>query len=983
MKCQDIRAICLILLLPFCLSSSLSAQSRSATAWTDSVIQGMSLDEKIGQLFILTAYSNQDESDYQYLQRMVERYHPGGLIFMQGTPEKQVELINRYQAVSEIPLLISQDAEWGLSMRLRGTQKYPRNMTLGAVQSDSLIYHFGRQMARELRRVGVHMNFAPVADINNNPANPVINDRSFGEEKFNVTRKAYMTMKGMQDGGVLACAKHFPGHGDTGVDSHFDLPVLNHSLERLDTLELYPFHRLMQGGISSVMVAHLHIPALDPTPDLSASLSRKIIHDLLRERMNYQGLIITDALNMHGVTKYFGQGEVALEALLAGNDLLLSAENIPASIAAIQSAITSGRLSEAELDEHVRRILLAKHQLGIARFTPISTRSVRADILTTGGDILRKQLFESAITLAKNDGGLVPIGDLEGRKIAYLQVGGPSNSDLSKTLQTYAGMDVFFADRNLEAGVQSWLTKLENYETVIVGGFGLTKRRSESYGVSRNMSELVRNLGTSPTETILIWCGNPYALRFFGREQATIVAYEDAQEAQVAAAQAVFGGIRVTGRLPVSVSARFPEGAGIQIRRPTRFGFAIPEEVGMDTPTLQRIDSLAFHYINRKAMPGCAILVMRGNDIVYHRGFGRVEYGASAEMIDPLEHSYDLASITKVAATTLSTMRLTEQGRLDLDVPIYRYLPEWRSIDKGRLTCRQLLQHSAGLPGWEPLFLETYSDPKRKIIDRERFRFEASNEYPLPVGPGLYARADMETWVWDKIAEVELSSSRRIRYSDVGMMILGHVVERVAGESLESYSRSQFFNPLGMSRTWFQPGEKGLAAHCPPTEADYDWRHSVVRGYVHDPNAALLGGIAGHAGLFSNIYDLGKVLMMLKNQGNYANRRFFLPATIETFTKKQLSYSRKGLGWDKPDLGGGSTPTSSMASASTFGHTGFTGTCAWVDPQSDVVFVFLSNRTFPKASNKLLQRDNVRVQMMDQVYLAIKAYQRKARRYQG
>lgn len=971
------------MLLPCLLPLTLSAQSRAAQAWTDSLLSVMTMEEKIGQLFILTAYSNQEEADYQQLQRMIQRYHPGGLIFMQGTPEKQVELINRYQAASEIPLMISQDAEWGLSMRLRGVQKYPRNMTLGAVQSDSLMYHFGRQMARELKRVGVHMNYAPVTDINNNPANPVINDRSFGQEKFNVTRKAYMTMKGMQDGGVLACIKHFPGHGDTGVDSHLDLPVINHSLERLDTLELYPFRRLIQGGISTVMVGHLHIPALDPTPNRSASLSRKIVNDLLRERMNFEGLIITDALNMQGVTKYYRQGEVALEALLAGNDLLLSASNIPASVSAIKSAVASGRLTEAELDQHVRRILLAKHKLGISTFTPIPVQHVRADILTTGGDILRKQLFESAITLAKNDGNLLPIGELRGRKIAYLQVGGVANSALSTTLQKYAEMEVFYTSRNIEGGVQAWLEKLEGFETVIVGGFGLSKRRSESYGVSRNMSELVRQLGTSSTETILVWCGNPYALRFFGREQATVVAYEVAAEAQVAAGEAVFGGIRITGRLPVSVSERYPEGAGIQIRRPIRFGFAIPEEVGMDTPTLQKIDSLAFHYVNEKAMPGCAVLVMRGNDIVYERGFGRTEYNRSAQMIDPFDHSYDLASITKVAVTTLSAMRLTEQGRLDLDVPIYRYLPEWRSIDKGRLTCRQLLQHSAGLPGWEPLFLETYSDPQRKIIDRERFRFEASREYPLPVGPGLYARADMESWVWDKIAEVELSSSRRIRYSDLGMMILGRVIERIAGETLERYATTQFFTPLGMSRSWFQPGEKGLGDHCPPTEADYDWRHSVIKGYVHDPNAALLGGIAGHAGLFSNVYDLGKVLMMLKNNGVYANRRYFLPTTIETFTKKQLSYSRKGLGWDKPDLGGGSTPTSSMASARTYGHTGFTGTCAWVDPASDLVFVFLSNRTFPKASNKLLQRDNVRIQIMDQLYLSIRNYQRKARRYQG
>lgn len=956
----------------------LNAQSSRDKRWADSVLQSMTIEEKVGQLFILTAYSNQDESDYRYLQSLIENYHPGGLIFMQGTPEAQVRLINRYQAASDIPLLISQDAEWGLSMRLRGTQKYPRNMTLGAIQSDSALYHFGRQMAKELRRVGVHMNFAPVADINNNSNNPVINDRSFGQEKFNVTRKAFMTMRGMQDAGVLACAKHFPGHGDTDVDSHHDLPIIAHSPERLDTLELYPFKRLIQGGIASVMVGHLHIPAIDDTPNRSASLSPQVITGLLREKLNYDGLIITDALNMQGVTKYYGTGEVALAALMAGNDLLLSAENIPASVNSILSAIRSGRLTEATLDSHVRRILRAKAALGLRTFRPIPEENVRLDILTSGGETLRKQLYENAITIASNDGSLLPLRDLEERRIAYLQVGGPSSSELAKTLETYGEVQVFYADRNLQDGPDVWIRRLQDYTTVIIGGFGLSRRRSSTYGVSGNMTELVRALGASPTETILAWCGNPYALQYFGREQAAVVAYEDTEDSQRAAAQAIFGGIRVTGRLPVRVSDRFPEGCGYQLRRPIRFGFAMPEEVGMDGNTLLKIDSLAFHYIGRKAMPGCAIMVMRGNDIVYHRGFGREEYSRTSRMIDPLDHSYDLASITKVAVTTLSAMRLTEQGRLNLDVPIYRYIPEWRSIDKGRLTSRQLLQHSAGLPGWEPLYLETYSDPRRKIIDRERFRFEPSTEYPLPVGPGLYARADMEDWVWEKIAAVELSASRRVRYSDLGMMIMGRVIERITNETLESYATSQFYRPLGMSRTWFQPAEKGLLDHCPPTEADYDWRHSVIRGYVHDPNAALLGGVAGHAGLFSNIYDLGKLLMMLKNEGVFGERRFFLPVTIESYTSKQISISRKGLGWDKPEIAGGG-PTSSLASSSTFGHTGFTGTCVWVDPESDLVFVFLSNRTFPKASNKLLLRDNVRIQMMDQIYLSIRNYQRRAR----
>ncbi len=956
--------------------TSLNAQSIQAQAWADSLMKTLSPEQKVGQLFILTAYSNQEESSYAYLQNLITRYQPGGLIFMQGSPEKQIELINRYQNASHVPLLISQDAEWGLSMRLTGTMKYPRNMTLGAIRDDSMLYHLGRQMAQELRRVGVHMNYAPVVDINNNPDNPVIGDRSFGQEKFNVARKSYMVMKGMEDAGVLACAKHFPGHGDTGVDSHVDLPVLTHTLDRLDTVELYPFFRLMEWGIASIMVAHLHVPALDPTPNMSASMSPKIVKGVMRDRMNYDGLVITDALNMQGVTKYYDAGEVALGALLAGNDMLLSPENVPKSVQAILDALRSGVITEAELNTHVRRVLLAKYKVGLHRWAPIPVANVRADILTPQGEALRKQLYEQAITIPKNDRHLLPLGDLENRKIAYLQLGGPAKSDLSTSLQQYTQVDVFFASRDLSnAEHEGWMRRLANYQTVIIGGFGVSRRSSATYGVTKSMAGLVASLASGPMETVFVWCGNPYALRFFGQEQATVLAYETEREAQQAAAQAIFGGLRVTGRMPVWVSSFFREGEGYQIRQPIRFGFALPEEVGMDSRTLAKIDSIAYHYVEQKAMPGCAILLLRGNDIVYHRGFGQTEYTLSGEGIDPWSHSYDLASVTKVAATTLATMRLVEQGRLELDAPLGRYLPEWNHLDKGRLTARQLLQHSAGLPSWKPLFLETYSDPQRKIIDRDRFRFEASSEFPLPVGPGLYARADVESWVWEKIAAVELSNSRKVTYSDVGMMIMGHLVERIAGESLESYTQSQFFAPLGMNRTWFRPAEKGFTAHCPPTEADTDWRHCVIKGYVHDPNAALLGGVAGHAGLFANVYDLAKLFLMLKNRGEYGDRRYFLPVTIDDFTQKQLSSSRKGLGWDKPELNGSSSnPVSVYASADTYGHTGFTGTCVWVDPKSDLIFIFLSNRTYPSASNKLLNRDHVRIRIMDQAYLAIRNY---------
>ena len=948
--------------------------------WVDSVLNSLSLEQKIGQLFMVTTYSNQEEKDYRYIERLIKSQHLGGLIFMQGTPERQITLVNRYQKISPIPLLIAQDAEWGISMRLKETQPYPKNMTLGAIRNDSLLYQMGIHMGRELKRVGVQVNFAPVVDVNNNPNNPVINYRSFGENRYRVARKGIMLTNGIQNEGVMACAKHFPGHGDTETDSHYDLPLIAHSVQRLDSLELYPFSKLMQAGVGAVMVAHLYIPALDPTPNLPTSMSPRIITDLLRKRMGYDGLIFTDALNMQGVTKFYEPGEVSLQAFLAGNDMLLSPNNVPRAASLMLQSIEDGKITVSDLDSRVRRILKAKYRTGLANYYPLKIEGLRNDINSMEARILRKKLYEASLTLVKNENQLLPLNFLDKRKIAYVQIGGASESSFEQSLRKYTSVTPFFLRKGFSLSEkEQLLDKLRAFNTVIIGLRGMSTRASQNYGINRATENLCRELTELNKHTVLTVFGSPYVLKSFGEQDAILLAYEDVPEAGQAAAEAIFGGLRVDGRLPVTASDKFQEGLGLVLDGVTRFGFALPEEKGMDSEMLEKIDSLAWHYIARKAMPGCQILVMRGRDIVYEKSFGRMTYSRYSPQIDSYKHTYDLASVTKVAATTLATMNLVERGMLDLDTPIHTYLPDLKGTNKANLTVRRLLNHNAGLPGWASLYTETYADAKRSRLDPRFFSQFANRSFQVEVAPSLYATPELENWTWEKIKELKVRNTQSVRYSDIGMIILGKIIDRVSGSSMESLMTSQFYQRLGMDHTYFRPATQQQRQVCPPTESDRSWRKSLIQGFVHDPTAVMLGGVAGHAGLFGNAYDMAKLMLMVKNGGIYGERRYFRPSTIDQFTQKQLRYSRRGLGWDKPEFRPNrSTPVSDYASPATYGHTGFTGTSVWVDPKYDLIYIFLSNRTFPNPRRqRLLIRENVRILVMDKIYEALFTFKAK------
>ncbi|MCS7073180.1 MAG: serine hydrolase [Bacteroidia bacterium] len=940
--------------------------------WTKQVLDTLTLEEKIGQLFMVAAFSKESEKENQKLvETLIKKYKVGGLIFMQGSPIRQAQLTNHYQYISDLPLLIATDAEWGLNMRLDSAVRYPKNMTLGAINDDSLLYDFGKQVAKQLRAIGVHINFAPVVDINNNSANPVIGDRAFGENRQAVIDKSLLVMKGLQENGVIATAKHFPGHGDTHIDSHFDLPVLPHSRERLDTLELEPFRAQIKAGVYAIMMAHLFIPAIDSTPNLPTSLSKKAITDLLRNELKFDGIIFTDALNMKGATKYkyFQPGEIEVKALAAGNDILLYSDHVPLAIEAIKKAVQDSVIKIEEINQKVRRILLLKERMGLHNLRYVSTYRIPETLYSAEAYRLKDELYASAITLARNDKQILPIQNLN-QTIAFLQIGYQSETPFYHTLKKYTSVDFFHLPK-LASGEQidSTIAILkQNYSTIIVGLFELSKLKTKRFGLTPTTLEVSCFVNEMNANVIYVLFGSPYGLEFLQNEHTLIIGYEETVEAQKAAAAAIFGGLNPPGNLPISVPNKYPVPVDYDSTI-QHFRFSHPGNAGFYPDLLDAIDSIITDAIQRKLLPGCAILGMRGNHIFYDKTFGSLD-GQSDEKPDSWKTLWDLASVSKVAATTLAAMKLFEEGKLNLNESVKEYLPITEGTQVGNIKIMNLLQHNAGLPAWIPFWKKTMI---RDSIDERILSYTPIGGFNVPISNQLWMRYDYPDSIWAQIRVVKLRDDSGVVYSDLGMIILAKVIEAISRKPLDEYVSEQFYKPMGMNKTTFCPWKKGWILECAPTAWDSVWRKGKVQGFVHDECSALLGGVAGHAGLFSNVYDLAKLSLMLKNKGKFAGKTFLQPETIAYFTSTSVKNSRRGLGWDKPEFQKGKiSPCSKFASPETFGHLGFTGIGYWIDPQNDLVFIFLSNRTYPTSANTKFIDENIRIKVMDIFYQAMK-----------
>ncbi len=944
--------------------------------WVDSVFQKLTPDERLGQLFMIRAHSDKGEDHIAKVEQLLKTYHVGGLCFFQGTPDKQVALINRYQKLApKVPLIVSIDGEWGLGMRMKATTiSFPRQLTLGAIQDDQLIYDMGKEIARQMRAVGVHVNFAPVVDVNNNANNPVIGNRSFGEDPGNVARKGVMYMRGMQEHQVMACAKHFPGHGDTDVDSHFDLPVINHTRARLDSIELYPFRELISQGVGSVMVAHLHVPAFDDRENRPTTLSEPTIAKLLKEEMGYKGLVLTDALEMKGVAKHFESGEVEAEALVAGVDMLLLPGDVGTAIQTIKAYVKDGKLEQEYLDSRVKKILRAKYRLGLTSFTPLATEGLAKKLNSSEAKALKQKLYENALTLVRNKGDLLPFESTAKLKLATLGIGATEKTKFQQRLDDFGKFKHFLATKDVNAEEKAKLIKdLSAYNTVVVSLHDMNMMASKDFGISDSARELIQSLSRE-TRVILVVFGSPYSLRFFENQDWVLEAYEDDELMHDVAAQALFGAVAARGLLPVTASPKFPYRSGITTKKTFRLGYSLPENVGLSADSLKKIDMLAQYAISDKATPGCVVLVAKSGSIVYQKAFGHHTYERKREV--RTDDVYDLASVTKIAATTLAVMKLYDDGVIDLYQPISCYLPELEGSNKANIMLLEILLHRAALPGWIPFYRKTLTkatkkEPAKPIYDNY-YCAKEYDEFAVPVARHMYLRNDYSDTIWHQIIKAELLPSKAYKYSDLGFYLLARMVERLTGRPLDQYVQEEFYTPMELSTATFNPWQKLPMEDIVPSEEDRYFRHQRLQGYVHDMGAAMLGGVSGHAGLFSNAKDLAVIMQMLLQKGYYNGQQYLRPETVELFTSRPTGITRRGLGFDMchPDPERARN-FSRKASTDTFGHVGFTGVCAWADPATDMVFVFLANRTYPSMRNYRLNKLGIRKRMQGAVYDAM------------
>ena len=971
------RILKTVLLISLFVPAIAKAQYKSkltATEWTDSVFNSLSDDEKIAQLMVIRAHSNLGADHVAKVTSDIQKYNVGALCFFQGGPVRQANLTNYYQSIAKTPLMVTIDGEWGLGMRLDSVTKFPYQLTLGSLHSENLIYRMGLAVGDQCKRIGVHVNYAPVVDINNNPNNPVIGYRSFGEDKEKVSRFGVAYMKGMQDAGIMACAKHFPGHGDVDVDSHLDLPVINKTMAQLDSMELVPFRAVFDAGIGSVMIAHLSIPAIDSTPNRATSISKNNVTDLLKIKMGYNGLTFTDALEMKGVAKYFPGGTIAVEALIAGNDMLCLPASVPETIAAVKKAIADKRLSWDAINEKVKKVLLSKYKLGLNQTQFVDTENLVED-LNAKTDAIRKEVAENSITLlaearltaSRTDYAEIPLTDKK-KKIAYVGIGLTDITDFGKRLKNDLDANVFllsYKDGQSKADeILKEVQKDGKYDAIVIGIHNYSLRPADNFGLSPVALKLYKDLNF--IKSITMTFGNVLATKNFCDAWTLVACYQDDDITQQAAADMLEGKFKPLGKLPVSV-CQFKFGDGIV--------YGTPKPTKEETKErLQIIDSIAMDGIAKKAFPGCVVLAAQNGEIIYDKAFGNYEYNTSSPAMTT-ESIFDLASVTKVSATTVSIMKLYEEGKIKLDGKLKDYLPWTKNTNKEDLKIEDILLHQAGLVPFIAFYTETI-DKATGIPNPAIYSVKEKPGFNVRVAEAVYMRNDWQDTMFSRILKSAVGPKNKYVYSDNDFIFLGKIVEQLTGMTLDQYAAKTFYRPIGMATTGFKPRDRFPVERMVPTETETHFRNQTMQGDVHDEGSSMFGGVAGHAGLFSNAYDLSLLYQMLLNGGEINGERYLKPETIKLFTDYHSKISRRGYGFDKPEKDNAIRKDpypSSLASPETFGHTGFTGTCVWVDPKYGIVYIFLSNRVYPTRDNPRLSNMGIRGKIQDAIYRAVGA----------
>jgi beta-glucosidase-like glycosyl hydrolase/CubicO group peptidase (beta-lactamase class C family) len=959
-----------------------SVDKQKMAQWVDSIFDSMTSDERIGQLFMMT--SGMNASSQSSILNNIKELKIGGILFSKGNLQEQVGAMNLYQSASRIPLMISFDGEWGLSMRLEDTPRFPKNMMLGAISDNELIRRYGEEMGRECRELGVHVNFAPVLDVNINPDNPVIGTRSFGERQQLVSEKGVAYAKGLESKKIIAVGKHFPGHGDTAEDSHKTLPKITHSKIHLDEIELYPFVRFIQEGFAGVMTAHLSVPALDNSTGFPTSLSPKIVNDLLKNELGFKGLTFTDALAMKGASA--AKTSVCVQALLAGNDVLLNPTKPDVAFKAIKNAIETGVLTLSLIEEKCLKILQYKYIAGLNEYKPVVSKGLYQRINTNYADWLIQKLNNEAITILKNKENKIPLKQLGEKKIAILSLGTNAEPAFQKRMASYGGF-TFFTASDLKSATPVF-KQLNSYDAVICSVH------------SENLDDMVALQSLCKDKEVhLCFFISPYNLVKYDKSiasaQTVVLAYENTDYAQNAAAEIIMGGIPAKGKLPVTISGLFKYGEGLETTK-VRLSYQMPLEANVSMGTLNKIEGIVKEGIKNEAFPGCQILIAKDGVVIYHKTFGFFDY-AETHAVQKTD-VYDLASVTKALATVPAIMKLFDTQKITLSDKISHYVPELENTDKSDITVRQALLHESGLPPFLPfyqLLIDKDSYEGKLSASHRDFTFRTQYDvdvymrtdfefYPYKVAftpkPGIgkqvaenfYIKDDFRDEVLKEIANAAMSKKRGYLYSDLNFMLLKELTENISNQKFDKYVENLFFAGLGANYTGFLPLRKINKLNIAPTENDEFWRNQVLIGYPHDEAAAVMGGVSGNAGLFSNVNDMAKMLQMLLNYGEYGGERYLSQTTVKTFIQTKSAVSRRGLGFDKPDMVKPATsPTGKSAPASTFGHTGYTGTCFWVDPDNNLIFIFLSNRVYPSRTHKKLMELDIRTRIQDTIYEAI------------
>lgn len=948
------------------LSFNVFSQSISKSVcikWADSVKQQLTLKQKIGQLFMLDIHPELgNEKRREQILDAIKKYNLGGIILMKGNYQLADQWTRFFQDNALVPMFVAVDGEWGLNMRISNTIKYPYQLTLGALTNDSLLFQLGKEFGKECQSLGINVNFAPCVDVNTNPNNPVINFRSFGAFKKNVTNKGRMLALGMQSMGIMTSLKHFPGHGDTDKDSHHDLPQINKSKDDLEDIELYPYQKLLKEDIWGAMVSHLNVPALDDTKT-PASLSKKISTDLLRKEYGFKGLLFSDALNMKGATLAANPGELELKAYIAGNDILVFSSNIDTAIARIENYLLEDISHLETFEKRLDNILFYK-----------------AKVILTNKNF---QQDESHFNVSKNSSKYKFCQKLYNEAVTYhsilnakynqfldsnkttliIGVGGSTNfliSELSK-FSNYKFYDL--PNNTTPVDHIRILDICKSYDQIILLVRGMSQYPAKNFGISNSQKMFIEDIATLE-QVLPIIMGNPYSLKFFQKYQNVVVTYEDNEFTKESVIQFLSNSLEPKGILPVSVGVFHSTlEKGIEVRKED----LVTKTITYNYDVLPYVDALCEQMIEKGATPGCQVLAMHKGKIVYQKAFGRATYQLDAKGVSNSD-LYDLASLTKILSTTLATMRLKDKQLLRIYGQTKDYLNLDSSSTISNIYISQLLTHSAGLVPFIPFY--------KNFNATNFFQYFSSTEqgrFNIKVAENLFIRNDFKDSMWLTMSTSKLSQIGQYKYSDLSMYILQKVIESISKTRLDTFMYESFYKPLGVQLT-YNPLQNGFSTgNIMPTEYDATFRNQLIQGYVHDQGACLYGGVAGHAGLFGSAKDVGIIMQMLNNYGVYNGKRYINEITVRQFTAQQNENSRRGLGFDKPDKS--SNPAiSPLASLNTFGHTGFTGTCAWADPDNELVFVFLSNRIHPDTNNNLINTEAYRQRLHTLFYNFIGKY---------